>query len=209
VLQATLLESLSFVSYVPYAPPHQSYESHTHPSRKPPLQSARRLWQDRLSSYHTSVSATRPTVPSPISASRRANTHTMRRILHKLMRVPEAPRAHIQPLGLAPSDQVFGVERRVFGGDAQVSQHDVADVLRAMHGRSDGCAVLVLRRGDGCWEGERHFLFFKSFAGLSKAWAGSAIVTTWLAAWCSVEVGRGASSLRMRSRLERIGIPSH
>jgi hypothetical protein len=55
--------------------------------------------------------------------------------------------AHIQPLGPAPSDQVFRVEGRVFGGDAQVSQHDVADVLRAMHGRSDGRAVL--RRGDG------------------------------------------------------------
>jgi hypothetical protein len=64
--------------------------------------------------------------------------------------------AHIQPLGPAPSDQVFRVEGRVFGGDAQVSQHDVADVLRAMHGRSDGRAVL--RRGDGWWEGERHFL---------------------------------------------------
>ena len=118
----------------------------------------------------------------------------MRRILHKLMRVPKAPVAHIQPLGLAPSDQVFGVEGRVFGGDAQVSQHDVADILRAMHGRSDGSAVLVLRRGDGWWEGERHFLFFESFSGLFKAWAGSAIVTTWLGAW----VLGGGCSRRVR-----------
>jgi hypothetical protein len=75
-----------------------------------------------------------------------------------------------------------------------------------MHGRSDGSAVLVLRRGDGWWEGERHFLFFESFSGLFKAWAGSAIVTTWLGLGCSVEVVRGASGLRMKSRLERIGI---
>ena len=80
----------------------------------------------------------------------------MRRILHKLVRVPEAPVAHIQPLGFAPSDQVLGVERWIFGRDTQVSQHDVADVLRAMHGLSDWRTVL--RRGDGGWEGERHFL---------------------------------------------------
>jgi hypothetical protein len=66
----------------------------------------------------------------------------MRRILHKLMRVPKAPVAHIQPLGFAPSDEVLWIERRVLGRDAQVSQHDVADVLRAMHGRSDGRAML-------------------------------------------------------------------
>jgi len=78
----------------------------------------------------------------------------MRRILHKLMRVPKTPMAHIQPLRLPPSDQILRVERWVLWRDAQIAQHDVADILRAMHWRASGCAMLG--RGDGGREGECH-----------------------------------------------------
>ena len=78
----------------------------------------------------------------------------MRRILHKLMRVPKTPMAHIQPLRLAASNQILRVEGRVLWRDAQIAQHDVADILRAMHWRASGRAVLG--RGDGGWEGEGH-----------------------------------------------------
>lgn len=78
----------------------------------------------------------------------------MRRILHKLMRIPKTPMAHIQPLCLAPSDQILWIERRVLWRDAQIAQHDVADILRAMHWRASGCAVLG--RGDGGRERECH-----------------------------------------------------
>ena len=78
----------------------------------------------------------------------------MRRILHKLMRIPKTPTAHIQPLCLAPSDQILRVERRVLWRDAQIAQHDVADILRAMHWRASGRAVLG--RGDGGRERECH-----------------------------------------------------
>lgn len=77
--------------------------------------SYRRIVFGRTHFLHTSLSAPRSTVLE------REETHTMRRILHKLMRVPKAPMAHIQPLCLAPSDQVFRVERRIFGRNAQVS----------------------------------------------------------------------------------------
>lgn len=66
----------------------------------------------------------------------------MRRILHKLMRIPKTPVAHIQPLRLATSDQILRVEGRVLWRDAQIAQHDVADILRAMHWRASGRAVL-------------------------------------------------------------------
>lgn len=86
----------------------------------------------------------------------------MRRILHNLMRIPEADPAHIQPLRPTPSDQILRVERRVLGRDPQVSQHDVVDVLRAMHVFARGCAVL--RGGDGGREGKRgHFCGILSF----------------------------------------------
>lgn len=62
--------------------------------------------------------------------------------------------AHIQPLRLAASNQILRVERRVLWRDAQIAQHDVADVLRAMHGRASGRAVLG--RGDGERERECH-----------------------------------------------------
>ena len=78
----------------------------------------------------------------------------MRRILHKLMRIPKTPTAHIQPLRLAASDQILRVERRVLWRDAQIAQHDVADILRAMHWRASGRAVLG--RGDGGRERECH-----------------------------------------------------
>jgi hypothetical protein len=106
--------------------------------------SNRRVVFGRTYFLHTSISISTPPVSTttPLESRKRKKTHTMRRILHKLMRVPKAPVAHIQPLGFAPSDEVLWIERRVLGRDAQVSQHDVADVLRAMHGRSDGRAVL-------------------------------------------------------------------
>lgn len=78
----------------------------------------------------------------------------MRRILHKLMRIPKTPMAHIQPLRLAASNQILRVERRVLWRDAQIAQHNVADILRAMHWRTSGRTVLG--RGDGGWEGESH-----------------------------------------------------
>jgi len=84
----------------------------------------------------------------------RISTHTMRRILHELMRVPKTPVAHIQPLRLAASNQILRVERRVLWRDAQIAQHDVANILRAMHWRASGCAVLG--RCDGGWERECH-----------------------------------------------------
>ena len=163
--------------------------------------SYRRIVFGRTHFLHTSLSAPRSTVLE------REETHTMRRILHKLMRVPKAPMAHIQPLCLAPSDQIFGIEGRIFRRDAQVSQHDVADILRAMHGRSDGRAVL--RRGDGWWEGERHgcvpSLRFSSV--FFTAWTGSRLCDRdYMAGSLGARRCLKRVSLRMRSRLERIGI---
>jgi hypothetical protein len=84
-------------------------------------------------------------------------THAMRRILHKLMRIPKTPMAHIQPLGFAPSNQIFWVERWVLWRDTQIPQNDVSDILRAMHWRASGRAVLG--RGDGGRERKsRHLL---------------------------------------------------
>lgn len=93
-------------------------------------------------------------LPPTLKASFQKKTHAMRRILHKLMRIPKTPMAHIQPLRLAASGQILRVEGRVLWRDAQIAQHDVADILRAMHWRASGRAVLG--RGDGGWQGECH-----------------------------------------------------
>jgi len=151
---------------------------------------------------------------------KKKQTHTVRRILHKLVRVPKAPTADIQPLGPAPSYQVLGVEGRVLGRDAQVAQHDVADVLGAMHGRSDGRAVL--RRGDGWWEGERHVFFWRSrcflslpslcslfFSSSRAAWMGRRLVRSWQTTWLGSEGGGTLIEARKFgdevARLERSG----
>lgn len=152
-----------------------------------------------LSTHNLQSAQTHPYYPShpalrllkQAKGKKKKQTHTVRRILHKLVRVPKAPTADIQPLGPAASDQVLGVEGRVLGRDAQVAQHDVADVLGAMHGRSDGRAVL--RRGDGWWEGERHVFFWRSWCFLSLPSLGSLFFLLLLGqhGWVGGLCGRG------------------
>ena len=66
-------------------------------------------------------------------------TYTMRSILHNLMRVLEAPLAHIQPVCSSTTDHILGVERRVPWLDVEVSEHDVGYIRR--HWRSVGSSV--------------------------------------------------------------------
>lgn len=86
--------------------------------------------------------------------------------------------AHIQPLRLAASNQILRVERRVLWRDAQIAQHDVADILRAMHWRASGRAVLG--RGDGGREREGHRGGWREGRCVSLR---CAVATTWLLAF--------------------------
>lgn len=57
---------------------------------------------------------------------------------HQLLRVLEAPLAHVEPFRL-PADEVFGVEGRIPRLDEQVTEDDVDHV--GFHGRLPGHGV--------------------------------------------------------------------
>lgn len=57
----------------------------------------------------------------------------MRAVLHDFRRVLEAPLAHVEPLRLAASDEILGIERWIPRLDVQVSEHHVGDI-RCRHG---------------------------------------------------------------------------
>jgi hypothetical protein len=49
----------------------------------------------------------------------------MRAVFHDLMRVLEAPLAHVEPVHSSAAHHVFGVEGRVPWLDVEVPEHDV------------------------------------------------------------------------------------
>lgn len=61
------------------------------------------------------------------------DTHTMGAVLKDLGRIFEAPLADIEPICLAASHQIFGVEGRVPGLNVQIAEHHVGDIRRG-HG---------------------------------------------------------------------------
>lgn len=115
------------------------------------------------------------------------------------MSIPEAPTANIQPLRLTPSDQILRIEGRELRRDAQVPKHNVADILRAMHRRAGGRAVL--RRRDGWWEMTCHLC--------GRIWstscdrAGSYIA---LRGWEDVSRGASAWKVGFVSRWTLLGL---